>query len=331
MVVGTGFAALLRGGDDAGAHGAVAHRGAGGREPFLQRWLFSSRLAYVLVGALVLIGVAGGGWWLTSGRYTAVPAVGKLTAASASQTLHAAGFQVRTGPPAITDNVPMGEVIGTSPSGRALPGATIVLTISQGPRMITVPPIPATDTVAQAKAALRAAGLTVSSSTNPVGVQSNPQIGAVAGTTPAAGTSVPENKPVTVNVVAGLALPPLVGEDLQAIQAWAAQNHINIQATQVNSDKAQGTIVAQSPAAGTPVQPGQTIDVSVSNGPPMVSVPDVQGQSCQQAQQTLQQAGFTVQVQEGAFGNLFGDQAQGTSPSGQAPTGSTITLQCGHF
>jgi serine/threonine-protein kinase len=331
MVVGTGFAALLRGGDDAGAHGAVAHRGAGGREPFLQRWLFSSRLAYVLVGALVLIGVAGGGWWLTSGRYTAVPAVGKLTAASASQTLHAAGFQVRTGPPAINDNVPKGEVIGTSPSGRALPGATIVLTISQGPRMITVPPIPATDTVAQAKAALRAAGLTVSSSTNPVGVQSNPQIGAVAGTTPAAGTSVPENKPVTVNVVAGLALPPLVGEDLQAIQAWAAQNHINIQATQVNSDKAQGTIVAQSPAAGTPVQPGQTIDVSVSNGPPMVSVPDVQGQSCQQAQQTLQQAGFTVQVQEGAFGNLFGDQAQGTSPSGQAPTGSTITLQCGHF
>jgi serine/threonine-protein kinase len=331
MVVGTGFAALLRGGDDAGAHGAVAHRGADGREPFLQRWLFSSRLAYVLVGALVLIGVAGGGWWLTSGRYTAVPAVGKLTAASASQTLRAAGFQVRAGPPAVNDNVPKGEVIGTSPSGRALPGATIVLTISQGPRMITVPPIPATDTVAQAKAALRAAGLTVSSSTNPVGVQSNPQIGAVAGTTPAAGTSVPENKPVTVNVVAGLALPPLVGEDLQAIQAWAAQNHINIQATQVNSDKAQGTIVAQSPAAGTPVQPGQTIDVSVSNGPPMVSVPDVQGQSCQQAQQTLQQAGFTVQVQEGAFGNLFGDQAQGTSPSGQAPTGSTITLQCGHF
>jgi serine/threonine-protein kinase len=175
-------------------------------------------------------------------------------------------------------------------------------------------------------AALRAAGLTVSSSTKPVGAASDPQIGAVAGTTPASGTSVPENKPVYVNVVAGLALPPLVGEDLQTIQGWAAQNNISIQPTQVNSDQPQGTIVAQSPAAGTPVKQGQTVDVSVSNGPPMVSVPDVQGQSCQQAQQTLQQAGFTVQVQQGVFGN----DARGTNPSGQAATGSTITLQCGH-
>ncbi len=79
---GSAFAALLRGGDDAGAHGGGAHRGAGEREPFLQRWLFSSRLVYVLVGGLVLVGLVGGGWWLTSGRYTSVPAVGKLTAAA---------------------------------------------------------------------------------------------------------------------------------------------------------------------------------------------------------------------------------------------------------
>jgi eukaryotic-like serine/threonine-protein kinase len=178
---GSAFGALLRGGDDVGAHGGGAHRGAGEREPFLQRWLFSRRLVYVLVGGLVLLGLAGGGWWLTSGRYTSVPAVSKLTEGAATQTLHAAGFHVRTGPSVINDNVPKGEVIGTSPSGRALPGATIVLTISQGPRMITVPPIPATDTVAQAKAALRAAGLTVSSATKPVGAASDPQIGAVAG------------------------------------------------------------------------------------------------------------------------------------------------------
>jgi serine/threonine-protein kinase len=330
---GSAFSALLRGGDHGDAHGGGAHRGAGEREPFLQRWLFSSRLAYVLVGALVLVGLVGGGWWLTSGRYTSVPAVSKLTAAAAEQTLHAAGFQVRTGPPVINDTVPKGEVIGTSPSGRALPGATIVLTISQGPRMITVPPVPATDSVAQAMAALRGAGLTVSSATKPVGVQSNPQIGAVAGTTPAAGTSWPENKPVFVNVVAGLALPDLVGQDLGTIQAWAGQHNINIQPTQVNSSQPQGTIVAQSPPQATPVQPGQAVSVSVSNGPPMVPIPDVTGQSCQSAQQTLVQAGFQVQVQQGVFGNLFGDNVQNMSPTGQAPSGTTITLQCGrgHF
>jgi serine/threonine-protein kinase len=259
--------------------------------------------------------------------------VGKLTAAAATQTLHAAGFQVRTGQPVINDNVPKGEVIGTSPSGRALPGATIVLTISQGPRMITIPPIPATDTVAQAKAALHAAGLTVSSATKPVGAASNPQIGTVAGTTPAEGTSWPENKPVFVNVVAGLALPNLVGQDIGTIQAWAGQHNVNVQPTQVDSSQPQGTIVAQSPAPTTPVQPGQTVSVSVSNGPPMVPVPDVTGQSCSDAQHTLQQDGFQVQVQQGIFGNLFGDKVQSISPTGQAPSGSTITLQCGqgHF
>jgi serine/threonine-protein kinase len=136
-----------------------------------------------------------------------------------------------------------------------------------------------------------------------------------------------------VNVVAGLALPDLVGQDIGTIQGWAGQNHINIQPTQVSSTQPQGTIVAQSPAPKTPVQPGQTVSVSVSTGPPMVPVPDVTGQSCQNAQQTLTGDGFQVQVQPGIFGNLFGDKVQSMSPQGQAPSGSTITLQCGrgHF
>jgi serine/threonine-protein kinase len=331
--VGTAFAALLHG-DDAGPRRPGAHQaGRGEREPFLQRWLFSTRVVYVLAGALVLVAVAGAGWYLTSGRYASVPAVSKLTAAAATSTLRQAGFQVRTGPPVINDDVPKGEVISTSPSGRALPGATIVLTVSQGPKMITVPPIPPGASVAAAQAVLRKAGLTVAAATEPVGAASNPQIGAVAGTDPAAGTSVPENKPVAVQVITGLALPNLVGQNIGTIQGWAGQNHINIQPTQVDSSQPQGNIVAQSPAPKTPVQPGQTVTVSVSNGPPMVPIPDVQGQSCQDAQQTLQNDGFGVQVQQGVFGNLFGDKVQDFSPQGQAPTGSTITLQCGrgHF
>jgi beta-lactam-binding protein with PASTA domain/predicted Ser/Thr protein kinase len=324
--LGSAFADLLHGHDDV-AHGMRAHRDAGGREPFLQRWLFSSRLVYVLVALLVLAGLGGGGWYLTSGRYTSVPAVGKLTAFAAAQTLHAAGFQVQTGPSMVDDNVPKGEVISTSPSGRALPGATIVLTISQGPRMITVPPIPAGDTVAQATAVLRAAGLTVASATEPVGGQSYSQIGQVAGTTPAAGTSQPENKPVSVNVIEGLALPNLVGQNINAVQQWAGANQITLQPTTVQSNQQQGTITAQSPAPQTPVKQGATVSVSVSAGPPAVSIPDVQGMNCSDAQQALQQAGFTnVNVHRGWFQK---NKAEGTSPSGQAPTGTQITLQCG--
>jgi serine/threonine-protein kinase len=135
---------------------------------------------------------------------------------------------------------------------------------------------------------------------------------------------------VYVNVVAGLALPDLVGQNIGTIQAWAGQQHISIAPTQVSSSQPQGTIVAQSPAPATPVQPGSTVSVSVSNGPPQVSIPDVTGQDCNQAQQTLRQAGFKVQAQQNFLGHLFGNnQVQSMSPTGQAPSGATITLQCG--
>ena len=114
----------------------------GGREPFLQRWLFSRRLAYLAVAVVAVIGLGGGGWWLTSGRYTTVPSVDRTSVTAAEQELRQAGFQVSVGARQIDNDVAKNDVISTSPSGRALPGATIVLTVSLGPHMITVPPWP---------------------------------------------------------------------------------------------------------------------------------------------------------------------------------------------
>ncbi len=328
MVVGPGYAGYET---EAGyGGGGPGRRRDGAGEPFLQRWLFSSRIVYVLVVAAVLLAAAGGGWYLTSGRYTSVPAVSKLSAAEASSMLQQAGFKVRTGPSVIDDNVAKGEVIGTSPSGKALPGATITLTISRGPKMITVPQLPASDNAAQAMAALRAAGLAVDPKANPVGVPNNPQIGTVAGTTPPAGTSVPENKPVQVNVVEGLGLTNLVGQNVQVIQGWASQHSINLQITQVANNAAAGTILSQSPQPGAIITPGQTaVNVTVSNGPPGIQIPDVSGQNCNQAKQQLQQAGFTnVTQQRGWFQK---NQAYSTNPAaGQTvAAGTPITLQCG--
>jgi serine/threonine-protein kinase len=250
-----------------------------------------------------------------------------MTAASAEQALRQDGFQVRTGSSVIDDNVPKGEVISTSPSGRALPGATIVLTISQGPRMINVPQIPAGDGVDQARALLQKAGLTVAPGTKAVGGQSISQVGTVAGTTPAAGTRVAENQPVSIDKVTGIALPNMVGQNVNDEQQWASENQITLNVTTVQSDQQQGTIIAQSPAAQTPVNQGDTVTVQVSAGPPQVSIPDETGKSCGDAQNTLQGLGFKVTANQGAFGN----KVWSMSPTGQAPSGSTITLNCGGF
>jgi serine/threonine-protein kinase len=301
----------------------------GGGEPFLQRWLFSARIGYVLAAVLVLVALGGGGWYLTSGRYTSVPAVGKLTSSAATATLREAGFKVRTGPSVIDDNVAKGDVISTSPSGKALPGATITLTVSLGPKMITVPQIPAGDSVPQAMAALRAAGLTVAPVPKKVGVPSDPHIGAFAGTEPQAGTSVAENKPVYVDQVAGLGLADLHGQNIQTIQGWAGQHNISLQVTQQDNSAPAGTILSQTPAPNSVIQPGQTVTVTVSNGPPGIQIPDVQGQDCGQAQQQLQQMGFTnVTQQQGWFQK---NKAMSTNPgAGQTvPADTPITVQCG--
>jgi len=320
-------AALLRHG---GPGAAGAHTAPHGSDPVLYRWLFSGRVVYVLGALVALIAVAGGGWYLTSGRYAPVPAVRTLSPSAATAALRAAGFKVQTGPSVIDDNVQKGEVIGTSPAGKALPGSTITLTVSQGPKMITVPPIPANDTVAQAMAVLRQAGLAVAPKAAAVGVPSNPQIGTIAGTTPAAGTSWPENKPVQVDVVEGLGVPSLVGQNIQNIQGWAGQHNINVQPTQVNSSELAGTILSQTPAPGTIIKPGQTtVDVTVSNGGPQLQVPSVQGESCQQGEQTVKQAGFTnVTTQQGFFNN---GNATGTNPGqgSSAQAATPIVVECG--
>ena len=55
-------------------------------------------------------------------------------------------------------------------------------------------------------------------------------------------------------------------------------------------------------------------------------MPDPIGLSAQDASQLLQNAGFQVKVNKFFFGKVFD-----YSPTGQAPRGSTITLDVGPF
>jgi eukaryotic-like serine/threonine-protein kinase len=329
MVVGGGNGYDLAGYGHGPAYEGAPYDGEvtfGGHEPFLQRWLFTRRLAYLAGGLVVVLGLVFGGWWLTSGRYTPVPSVDGMTLTAATRELHQAGFEVQRGP-RVTDNaVPKGDVVSMSPSGRAVPGATIVLTVSAGPKMITVPPVTGQTTLQGAIALLRRAGLTVSDTQKNVAAD-GVQIGTIAGTTPPAGTSWPATRTVYVDVVAGIPLPNLVGQNIGTIQGWAGSNNIQLNVVQVDSDQPQGIIVSQSPDQGTPVAPGQTtVTVSVSKGPPEVPIPgDLQGQDFQQVQQELQQLGFQVDGKQ--FGP--GQKVFAVNPSGQAPSGSTITVYYG--
>ncbi|HEY9240845.1 MAG TPA: PASTA domain-containing protein [Streptosporangiaceae bacterium] len=300
------------------------HGGFRAYEPGLQRWLFSRRLIYVVAGlaAVVLIGVLV--WYQTAGKYATVPRVATLTAATAQQALHNAGFSTTMGTPQFSDTVTKGSIISTSPAigSRVSKGAVVTLIVSKGAHEATVPQVTG-NSLADAQSALRQAGLIPGKVVNQA--STTIQAGIVISTTPAAGTGWPVNKPVTLTVSSGQPVPNFVGQQKAVAEQWAAANSVSLNEVTVKSSQPAGTVVQQSVPSGGSFTPHQVITIEISNGPPMVGVPNVDGQPVSQAEQALSQAGFQVKVvQVGPFNKVFS-----YSPSGQAPQGSTITLYVG--
>ena len=312
-----------------GSHTLVVHRedpgryqGGGRREPFLGRWLFSPRLVVVALVLALGVGLGVGGWWLTSGRYGSIPVVTNDSVTQATGVLRAHGFTVAKVSKVHNNQIPNGTVVGTSPTGRAAKGTAVTILVSSGPFTSVVPKV-AGDKLAAAQAALQQAHLTFK--INRVG--SDQPIGTVLGTTPGAGTTWPQTKPVTINVAAGLPIPNFSGDNVLIAEQWASAHGANLQTQQdQNSSQPQGTITGQEPKPGSLYQRGETVVVNVSNGPAEVNVPDVIGMSVRDATRQLKAAGFNVQVQSfGLPGNPNG-KVWDYSPVGTAPRGSTILL-----
>jgi len=313
---------------DGPAYPSRRARRFGGGEPTLQRWLFSRRFVYLSLGvaAALIIGLIA--WWVTDGQFVTVPQVTGMAVGTATSELQNLGFTVKVGQGEHSNTVAKGDVAATDPGtgSSAKRGTTVTIIESTGPVMIGVPQVTGL-TEAAAEAELRKAGLvpgpvtTAASTTIPVGV--------VISTSPVAGTSWPQRKPVGITVSAGPPLPNFVGQQFSAAQGEAQAGGYQLQQQTVSNSAAQGTIIGQSPAAGSPITKGEVVTVQVSNGPPEVAIPNVVGMSVQAATQELTQAGFQVDVTHGVFGGGGNATVATESPTGQAPKGSTITLTTG--
>jgi serine/threonine-protein kinase len=306
--------------------GRDGYGGGGPREPGLQRWLFSRRLYYVLGGLAVVLLIALFAWWQSAGKYTTVPRVGGLSASTARMEVRNQGLTVRMGKTQFSARVAKGSVIGTQPAigSRVGKGSTVLLIVSAGPHMIPVPQVTGSP-LATAQAALRHAGLIPGKVVNQT--STTIQSGIVISTTPTAGVSWPQSRPVTLAVSTGQPVPDFVGQQKAVAEQWAQANSVSLnEVADAKSTQPAGTVIQQSVAPGSSFTPHQVITIDISNGPQMAGVPNVDGQQVSQAEQTLTQAGFQVKVvQLGPLNTVFN-----YSPSGQAPAGSTITLYVGY-
>jgi beta-lactam-binding protein with PASTA domain len=87
-------------------------------------------------------------------------------------------------------------------------------------------------------------------------------------------------------------VPDLLGVTSQQAKAQLDQLDLDYAEKSVPSQEPPDTVIDQSPPARTSVNPGSTVQVTVSAGPAAVDVPDVVGQTEAQARQNLQSAGL---------------------------------------
>jgi serine/threonine-protein kinase len=147
---------------------------------------------------------------------------------------------------------------------------------------------------------------------------------------PTEGTRVEKEAVVIIDVSSGkpeVTVPSVVGQSRDTAVAELTQLGLDTQVVEVNSDRDEGTVTAQSLSPGTVVVEGTQVRINVSKGPKPVTVPNVIGLPYEQAASELQRAGFGA-----ARLDVASDLAQGIvvdqNPSGGSSSskGSTITL-----
>ncbi len=252
--------------------------------------------AWVLA-ALALAAIVLGVVLLTRPGNVTVPRVVGQSVQSASAELRAAGL--KAGVDRVTSGRPSGQVLAQDPGGgdRATDGSTVTLTVSSGPGQVQLPTVDGLSQK-QATAQLTDAGLVVSR----IVKQANDNVpaGSVISSSPAAGQNVDRGSNVTLFVSSGpqkTAVPDVVGLTQQAAQQTLGDRGFQVTIAQQGSATATpGTVLSQSPAAGSKVDPEATVTIVVARAIPMVTVPDVTGQSATEASDTLTAAGLVVRT-----------------------------------
>ncbi|WP_405853152.1 Stk1 family PASTA domain-containing Ser/Thr kinase [Streptomyces sp. NBC_00090] len=284
----------------------------------------------IVLGVLLALGLGSGVWYINSGQFTRVPAVLGQTEATATKRITDAGLEVGTTKRAFSDVYERGTVMAVDPApGERVRGnATVTLTLSRGPEKVKVPnlrnkPLP------EAKRLLKKEGLAPGVITTEF--SDSVAQGAVIGSDPEPGTERSPDSAVALVVSKGspIDVPDVTGETVADATAALQEAGLTVRVApeRINSPEDAGAVAAQSLAEGSRAAEGDTITLTVSKGPKLVEVPDVTGETTEDARTALEEAGFEVKVEK-SF-PFLGDEVASQSVKGgsTAPEGSTVTIK----
>ena len=297
-------------------------------------------LPWLLV-ILLLAGAAVAGWYVYTqiqdelrSTQVAVPNVIGLERKLAVKKIEDEGFQadVQTGVGTAEDR---GKVIDQNPDGgtRIEKGSTVRILVSVGPEQVEVPEVvgkpldEATQTLANA--GFRWTTKRVFSPDAPEGE--------VTKQNPKPGEQAEKGATIALTVSKGqelAAVPDVLQQTRQSAESELRSAGFVPEAVLVDSDSPQGLVVAQDPDPGTEKPKGETVQISVSNGPQTATVPDVLDQDQASAESELQAAGFKVRVVKQDTADPTQDGVvmdQSPAPGLEAQPGSRVTIVVGRF
>jgi len=164
------------------------------------------------------------------------------------------------------------------------------------------------------------------------GRQSSIPVGAgvILSQTPPPGRRLKEGS--TVSVVLSSGPPPVMVPDLHAvtgdcpaIATVLKQAHLQAACSDVNSTTtAQGGVIDWNPKGLVPW--GSAVDVTVSSGPPIESIPPLTGSTCTGATTALKAVGLVANCVNQYSTTVPSGQVVSWSPQSTAPEGATVTV-----
>jgi len=228
-----------------------------------------------------------------------VPEVVGATQSAAEAAITAAAL-VSSVTTAYSDTITAGIVISQSPVGGAevAENSTVSLVVSAGPApvVISVPDVVGLSQAA-AETAIVGAGLVVGSVTTTSSV--TVPAGDVISQNPAVGAEVSEGATVDLVISTGpalVAVPSVVGLTQASAEAAITSAGLSVgTVTMANSDTIPaGNVISQTPIGGTQVTEGSDVDLVISSGPALITVPNVVGLSYSTAVANITNASLTI-------------------------------------
>jgi hypothetical protein len=141
--------------------------------------------------------------------------------------------------------------------------------------------------------------------------------------------SIQTSDTVTISVSQGrppIDVPFVIGQQVGEATRILEQEGLSVTTEEVESNQPQGEVVGQNPEGGTGAEPGDTVHLEVSQGPPTRPVPDVTGRRCSRAIDILEDEGFEVVLGFDDDGRVLLQNPSGGT--GLRP-GSQVTIWCG--